>query len=141
MKHLQTPSGDMVDGARLDVPCLQEVSRSPLNSTPRLAASHGPSPGLDTIPECDVIAEQTKKLPPPTLPKPKKMSGTKVTPPAPPPKPKMRCEPEQVNGDSSSSFQDETCDGSEVSSHLETFLLTYVTLLRYDRGELLKMTH
>ena len=96
--------------------CLQEVASSPLNSTPRLNTSHGPSPGLDTIPEGDIIPDHhpAKKLPPPTLPKPKKVSAVKVGPPAPPPKPKKRSEPEKTNGDSSGSFQDETCDGSEV---------------------------
>jgi len=88
---------------------------SPLNSTPRLNTSHGPSPGLDTIPEGDIPdLHSGKKLPPPTLPKPKKVSGPKVGPPAPPPKPRKRTEPEQTNGDSAGSFQDETCDGSEV---------------------------
>ena len=104
----------------VDVFCLQEVASSassPLNSTPRLNTSHGASPGLDTIPEGDIIPDlQTgKKQPPPTLPKPKKVSGgPKVGPPAPPPKPRKRSEPEKTNGDSSGSFQDETCDGSEV---------------------------
>lgn len=102
--------------ALLDGSILQDVASSPLSSTPRLNTSHGPSPGLDTIPECDIIPDlhPGKKLPPPTLPKPKKVSGAKVGPPAPPPKPKKRTEPETTNGDSSGSFQDETCDGSEV---------------------------
>ena len=102
----------------VDVLCFQEVASSPLNSTPRLNTSHGPSPCLDTIPEGDIIPDlQTgRKQPPPTLPKPKKVSGgPKVGPPPPPPKPRKRVEPEQTNGDSTSgSFQDETCDGSEV---------------------------
>ena len=43
-----------------------------VSSTPRLNTSHGPSPGLDTIPEGDVIPDtrNSKKVPPPTLPKP-----------------------------------------------------------------------
>ena len=101
----------------VDVLYFQEVASSPLNSTPRLNTSHGPSPGLDTIPEGDIIPDlhTGKKQPPPTLPKPKKVSGSpKVGPPAPPPKPRKRSEPEKTNGDSSGSFQDETCDGSEV---------------------------
>ena len=58
-----------------------------------------------------------KKQPPPTLPKPKK--PTKVSPPAPPPKPKTKppvspASGEQLNGNSSGNFQDETLDGSEV---------------------------
>merc|ERR1719336_3172901 len=79
----------------------EDVSSSPPHSTPRQNTSHGPSPGLDTIPEGDTVMltdlNQHKKLPPPTLPKPKKISGTKVTPPAPPPKPKKKPEPEQMN--------------------------------------------
>merc|ERR1712066_761564 len=54
----------------------EEVSS--VSSTPRQNTSHGPSPGLDTIPEGDVMfSDQNhhKKLPPPTLPKPKKISG------------------------------------------------------------------
>ena len=41
----------MVLVVNVDGLCLQEVASSPLNSTPRLNTSHGPSPGLDTIPE------------------------------------------------------------------------------------------
>jgi hypothetical protein len=54
---------------------------------------------MDNIPS---MKNYAKKLPPPTLPKPnKKLSKSG---PAPPPKPKKKTD----------SFQDETCDGSEV---------------------------
>ena len=121
--------------------CMSDVQD--VSSTPRLNTSHGPSPGLDTIPEGDVIPDtrNNKKVPPPTLPKPKKLSGSKLTPPAPPPKPKKRSEPEQSNGDTSGSFQDETCDGSEViiTSLRQNCLLTLNIRFRYDREGLLKM--
>ena len=78
-------------------------------STPKLNNSNPtPSPALnqlDTIPEMDNIPSvknYSKKLPPPTLPKPNKKPSKAG--PAPPPKPKKKTD----------SFQDETCDGSEV---------------------------
>jgi len=86
-----------------------EKDASSLCSTPKLNNSNPtPSPApnqLDTIPEMDnlpSVKTYSKKLPPPTLPKPNKKPSKSG--PAPPPKPKKKTD----------SFQDETCDGSEV---------------------------
>ena len=77
---------------------------------------NGHSPPLPAIPELEPVNDHSgvteKKQPPPTLPKPKKV--TKVTPPAPPPKPKLSNGASVENGGDKSSFQDETLDGSEV---------------------------
>ena len=81
---------------------------SSTSSTPKVNNTPPPAPTqLDTIPEMENlpgVRSYAKKLPPPTLPKPGKKMSKAGPAPAPPPKPKVKTE----------SFQDETCDGSEV---------------------------
>ena len=86
--------------------------------SPRTNGHTGHSPPLPAIPELEPLTDHSppgggpRKQPPPTLPKPKKM--TKATPPAPPPKPKLSNGADAGESRDKSSFQDETLDGSEV---------------------------
>jgi len=77
------------------------------NDSEATAPSSLPSiPEQESVPLVPVL----KKPPPPTLPKPPKKPGKEA--PVPPPKPKTT--PSLENKTKSESFQDETCDGSEV---------------------------
>jgi len=86
----------------------EKEASSSMSSTPKVNNTPPPAPTqLDTIPEMENlpgVRSYAKKLPPPTLPKPGKKMSKSGPAPAPPPKPKVKTE----------SFQDETCDGSEV---------------------------